>query len=574
MTDGGVTPRLGGRYELRDVLGYGGMAEVRRGHDVRLGRDVAVKTLRPDLARDPSFQARFRREAQSAASLNHPTVVAIYDTGEESVGDQSTPYIVMEYVDGRTLRDVLRTEGRLLPSRALEVTGQVLRALEYSHRAGIVHRDIKPANVMLTRAGDVKVMDFGISRALSDATSTMTQTAAVVGTAQYLSPEQARGEHVDHRSDIYSAGCLLYELLTGQPPFTGDSPVAVAYQHVREDPVPPSELVADLPPGTDAVVLKAMAKNPVNRYQSAAEMREDIERVLAGQPVRATPVLAGTAAATTMVGRRAPEPEPDRRRQRTFAYIALAAGVVVVFLLAAVVMRSIVSGPGGGSVRTPSLTGLTREEAIAKLTEVGLKLGDVTQAYSATIAAGRVAGQSPLPEISSRRGDAVAITLSKGPAPSKVPDIVGMSEDDARTALTKAGLKVGALTKRDDKAPAGTVLEVDPPSGTAINAGSPVSLVIASGFNTVPSVTGLTESDARAQLVGAGFKVQRTTVVDPTVVPGTVTSQDPPGQTRTKRGSTVTIVVAQPEPTPTPSPEPSATVEPTPSTEPSATPTP
>ncbi|MDX6225648.1 MAG: eukaryotic-like serine/threonine-protein kinase [Frankiales bacterium] len=571
MADG-VNPRLGGRYELLDVLGYGGMAEVRRGHDVRLGRDVAVKTLRPDLARDPSFQARFRREAQSAASLNHPTVVAIYDTGEESVGEDATPYIVMEYVDGRTLRDVLRSEGRLLPNRAFEITGEVLRALEYSHRAGIVHRDIKPANVMLTKAGDVKVMDFGISRALSDVTTTMTQTAAVVGTAQYLSPEQARGEHVDHRSDIYSAGCLLYELLTGQPPFTGDSPVAVAYQHVREDPVPPSQLVADLPAGADAVVLKAMAKNPANRYQSAVEMREDVERVIAGQPVRATPVLGGGVSATTVLSRTPPASEGDRTRQRTFAYIALAAGVVVVFLLAAFVVRSVVSGPGGGAVRTPSLLGLTRNEAAARLDQVGLKLGEVGQAYSPTIPTGRVTGQEPLPEISVRRGDSIAITLSKGPAPAKVPDIIGLSEADARAALAKVGIKVGSLDKRDDKAAAGTVLEVTPAPGTAVNAGSSVGLVLASGFNTVPQVTGLPESDARAQLVSAGFKVQRTTVIDPTVVPGTVTSQDPPGSARVKRGATITIVVAQPEPTPTT--EPTPTGEPTPSTEPSATPTP
>jgi serine/threonine-protein kinase len=572
MTDGGVNPRLGGRYELLDVLGYGGMAEVRRGHDVRLGRDVAVKTLRPDLARDPSFQAKFRREAQSAASLNHPSVVAIYDTGEDSVGEASTPYIVMEYVDGRTLRDVLRTEGRLLPARALEVTGEVLRALEYSHRAGIVHRDIKPANVMLTRPGDVKVMDFGISRALSDSTSTMTQTAAVVGTAQYLSPEQARGEHVDHRSDIYSAGCLLYELLTGQPPFSGDSPVAVAYQHVREDPVPPSQVTSDLPAGTDAVVLKAMAKNPANRYQSAAEMREDLERLAAGAPVRATPVLPGAAATTTVLSRPLVEPPADRRRQRALAYAGLALGVVVVFVLAALVVRSVVSGPGGGSVRTPSLIGLTRAEAINKLDAAGLKLGDVSQAYSSTVPTGRITTQEPLPEISVRRGDSIGITLSKGPAPAKVPEILGLSEDDARAALARAGIKVGDIQKRDDKSAAGTVLDVNPPPGTSVDAGSSVTLVLSSGFAAVPSVTGLSESDARAQLVGAGFKVQRTTVVDTTVAPGTVTSQDPPGGQRAKHGTTVTIVVAQPEPTP--SAQPTQTAQPTPSTEPSPSPTP
>ena len=232
---------IGGRYELGELLGRGGMAEVRKGKDLRLGRTVAVKRLRTDLASDATFQARFRREAQSSASLNHPAIVSTYDTGEEMATDGSgvaQPYIVMECVEGRTLRDILREGRKILPERALEITSGVLSALDYSHRAGIIHRDIKPGNVMLTPSGDVKVMDFGIARAISDASSTMTQTAAVVGTAQYLSPEQARGETVDSRSDVYSTGCLLYELLTGRPPFVGDSPVAVAYQHVREQAGP------------------------------------------------------------------------------------------------------------------------------------------------------------------------------------------------------------------------------------------------------------------------------------------------------------------------------------------------
>src|SRR3989442_10894106 len=283
--------RLGGRYELGSVLGRGGMAEVYLAHDTRLGRTVAVKTLRADLARDPSFQARFRREAQSAASLNHPAIVAVYDTGEDYVDGVSIPYIVMEYVDGSTLRELLHSGRKLLPERAMEMTVGILQALEYSHRAGIVHRDIKPANVMLTRTGQVKVMDFGIARAMGDSGMTMTQTSAVIGTAQYLSPEQAKGEQVDARSDLYSTGCLLYELLTGRPPFVGESPVSVAYQHVREQPLPPSSFDPDIPPEFDAVVLKSLAKSREERYQSAGEMRQDIHRVLAGQQVT-TPMAA------------------------------------------------------------------------------------------------------------------------------------------------------------------------------------------------------------------------------------------------------------------------------------------
>ena len=288
--------RIGGRYEVGELLGRGGMAEVRKGTDVRLGRTVAIKRLRTDLASDATFQARFRREAQSAASLNHPAIVSVYDTGEEMSTDGSNvaqPYIVMEYVAGRTLRDIIREGRKILPERALEITSGVLAALDYSHRAGIIHRDIKPGNVMLTPAGDVKVMDFGIARAMSDASSTMTQTAAVVGTAQYLSPEQARGENVDSRSDVYSTGCLLYELLTGRPPFVGDSPVSVAYQHVREQAPPPSSLDEELTPEIDAIVMKSLAKNVGDRYPSAAAMKADIDRHLAGQPVQAPAVAAG-----------------------------------------------------------------------------------------------------------------------------------------------------------------------------------------------------------------------------------------------------------------------------------------
>src|SRR6266516_552265 len=286
------TPRLlSNRYELGETLGYGGMSEVHRGRDVRLGREVAVKVLRADLARDPQFQERFRREAQNAAALNHPAIVAVYDTGETRTDYGPLPYIVMEYVDGRTLRDIVKTEGPLPGQRAMEIMADVSAALDFSHRHGIVHRDVKPANVMITKNGAVKVMDFGIARAVADGQAAVTQTAAVIGTAQYLSPEQARGEAVDARSDVYAAGCVLFELLTGHPPFVGDNPVSVAYQHVREDPRPPSTSNRDVTPDIDAVVLTALAKNRANRYQSAAEMRGDLLRAASGRPVLATPVL-------------------------------------------------------------------------------------------------------------------------------------------------------------------------------------------------------------------------------------------------------------------------------------------
>ncbi len=311
-----TTPKnLSSRYELGEIIGFGGMSEVHKARDLRLSRDVAIKVLRADLARDPTFYLRFKREAQNAAALNHPAIVAVYDTGEAKVDDGPLPYIVMEYVDGETLRDIVRGKGPLPPRRAMEVIADVCAALDFSHKAGIVHRDMKPANIMINRAGAVKVMDFGIARAIADSSNPMTQTAAVIGTAQYLSPEQARGETVDARSDVYSVGCVLFEILTGEPPFTGDSPVAVAYQHVREDPRLPSHVHPGVPRELDSVILKAMSKNPANRYQSAAEMRADLIRVLGGQKPSA-PMVMTDEDRTTVFGNNEPAPRSYRTIER------------------------------------------------------------------------------------------------------------------------------------------------------------------------------------------------------------------------------------------------------------------
>src|SRR6202789_2156558 len=287
-----TTPQhLSDRYELGHILGFGAMSEVHLARDVRLHRDVEPKVLRADLARDPSFYLRFPREAQNAAALNHPSIVAVYDTGEAETPSGPLPYIVMEYVDGVTLRDIVHNDGPLPPRRAIEIIADACQALNFSHRNGIIHRDVKPANIMISTTNAVKVMDFGIARAIADSGNSVTQTAAVIGTAQYLSPEQARGESVDARSDVYSLGCVLYEMLTAEPPFIGDSQVAVAYQHVREDPVPPSRRYEGISADLDAVVLKALAKNPENRYQTAAEMRTDLVRVHNGEAPEAPKVF-------------------------------------------------------------------------------------------------------------------------------------------------------------------------------------------------------------------------------------------------------------------------------------------
>ena len=391
-----TTPRLlSERYELGPALGYGGMSEVHGGRDVRLGRDVAIKVLRADLARDPQFQIRFRREAQNAAALNHPAIVAVYDTGEAPSDDVPLPYIVMEYVAGRTLRDIVKAEGPMEPSRVCEVLADVCAALDFSHRHGIIHRDVKPANIMITPAGAVKVMDFGIARALSDAQPAVTQTAAVIGTAQYLSPEQARGESVDARSDVYAAGCVLFELLTGRPPFTGDSPVAIAYQHVREDPPAPSEISPRVPPELDAMTLKSLAKNPANRYQSADEMREDFYRVLNGERPGAPMVMTPEEHTEYMTGShpvapydggyngyagrddevdefeqwQAEQSEVRRKRGRRRA-IAFAAVLVV---LAALAGAYFLFSPSANTIAVPTVVGQPQAAALQSLSTAGLR---------------------------------------------------------------------------------------------------------------------------------------------------------------------------------------------------------
>jgi serine/threonine-protein kinase len=565
---------LGGRYELGEVLGYGGMAQVRRGRDVRLGRDVAVKTLRSDLARDPTFQSRFRREAQSAASLNHPSIVAVYDTGEDSQDGEVSPYIVMEYVEGRTLRQVLETEGRLLPQRALEITAQICTALDQAHRAGIVHRDVKPGNVMLTPSGEVKVMDFGIARALTGTAATMTQTAAVIGTAHYLSPEQARGEHVDARSDVYSTGCMLYELMTGGPPFSGDTAVAVAYQHVREDPVPPSRIESDVSASVDAIVLKAMAKNPANRYQTAADMRADIERALAGRPVEATPVLAEDSmltppAATTVLLR-----QQQPRAGRAAAYTGLALATIAVFIVAMLVARSLLSG-GNSEVNTPDVVGQSVQSATEILAGKGLKVGEVTEEYSTKVAQGLVISQDPAADILFKKGDAVNLVVSKGVHLVLVPDgLVGLPQADARRALKAAGLTVAQIVPRNSEQPPGQVLDTNPPAGSEVAIDSGVTLIVSNGQVKVPDVVGEKVAQARDELAQAGFQV----TVDPPSSPddAKVISQNPAPGSFVAYGSTVSLRTNAPSPTPTPTPTqtPSGTPSPTPSVTPSTTPTP
>ncbi|MFF7074336.1 Stk1 family PASTA domain-containing Ser/Thr kinase [Streptomyces pseudovenezuelae] len=571
--------RLGGRYELGQVLGRGGMAEVYLAMDTRLGRTVAVKTLRADLARDPSFQARFRREAQSAASLNHPAIVAVYDTGEDYIDGVSIPYIVMEYVDGSTLRELLHSGRKLLPERSLEMTIGILQALEYSHRSGIVHRDIKPANVMLTRNGQVKVMDFGIARAMGDSGMTMTQTSAVIGTAQYLSPEQAKGEQVDARSDLYSTGCLLYELLTVRPPFVGDSPVAVAYQHVREEAQPPSVFDPEITPEMDAIVLRALVKDPNYRYQSADEMRADIEACLDGQPVAATAAMGSVgyggypddqpttalrsdAGATTMLPPMSPDDggfgyddRPDRRRQKksnTSTILLVVAGILV--LVGAILIGKWIFSGGGAAndqVTVPNLVNQPKDDATRQLGNVDLKLGEVTQKACENTAKGNVCEQNPTGGTKVDKNSTVSIVVSTGAPKVAVPSVLGQDVDKATETLEDDQYQFVVKTKQQvSTEKAGTVLNQDPKLGSEVEKGSTVTLTIAKAEekSTVPDVVGRSCDDARAQMQANNLVGNCTQVeTDDTNQIGKVISTSPQAGTQADKNSSVNIQIGKPK---------------------------
>ncbi|MCZ4511361.1 Stk1 family PASTA domain-containing Ser/Thr kinase [Streptomyces sp. ActVer] len=571
--------RLGGRYELGHVLGRGGMAEVHLAHDTRLGRTVAVKTLRADLARDPSFQARFRREAQSAASLNHPAIVAVYDTGEDYIEGISIPYIVMEYVDGSTLRELLHSGRKLLPERAMEMTIGILQALEYSHRNGIVHRDIKPANVMLTRNGQVKVMDFGIARAMGDSGMTMTQTSAVIGTAQYLSPEQAKGEQVDARSDLYSAGCLLYELLTVRPPFIGDSPVAVAYQHVREEPQAPSVFDPEITPEMDAIVLKALTKDPDYRYQSADEMRVDIEACLDGQPVAATAAMGSVgyggypddrpttalrstdAQATSML----PPMNPDdggfgyddragRRRQQkknnTSTILLVVAGLLV--LVGAILIgKWAFTGQGGSgddAFPAPNFVNQTQAQAEKLATNRELELKIDSKPCENT-PKNSVCAQNPKAETQVNKGDTITLTVSTGAPKVAVPGVVGDSLEDAQKELEGDDYQFEVKTEsKESDEKVGTVLNQDPKLGTEVEKGSTITLTVAKEKeqSTVPDVSGLSCDDAKARMEQNDLTGNCTDVeTDDQSLVGKVIATLPPANSSADPDSTVNIQIGK-----------------------------
>ncbi len=569
-----TTPRnLSSRYELGEILGFGGMSEVHLARDSRLDRDVAIKVLRADLARDPTFYLRFRREAQNAAALNHPAIVAVYDTGEAETEAGPLPFIVMEYVDGNTLRDIVRADGPMAPRHAMEVIADVCAALDFSHRNGIVHRDVKPANVMINNAGAVKVMDFGIARAIADSASPMTQTAAVIGTAQYLSPEQARGEQVDARSDVYSLGCVLFEVLTGEPPFKGDSPVAVAYQHVREDPQLPSSVNSAIPRELDSIILKAMAKNPANRYQSAADMRTDLVRVLGGQRPSAPTVMNDEDRTTILGSMDSREPQyrsgdadqpveqtpatrgednTSKRRGLRIAVIALAAVVVVGIITAFLLSLGGDSSPD--RVAIPTVANLTTAEATSALADLGLRV-QTREKPDPTIAAGRVIASQPPGGTQVDSPSTVDLDVSTGPEQVQVPALAGKTAQQATQALSAIGLELDTSVARAASTPENLdkVVEQNPSTGVGITVGSAVKITLGSGPSQirVPDVTGQQVDVARPNIEAAGFKVQIENIDSGQTV-GEVVSTSPAGGSNATEGDTVTLRVSNGDKIPMP----------------------
>ncbi len=594
---------LGGRYEVRSLIGRGGMAQVHLGRDTRLSRLVAIKMLRVDLARDSIFQTRFRREAQAAASLNHPNIVAVYDTGEEAVrsADGSTvsvPYIVMEYVEGHTVKELI-SDGTPVPiPEAVEITSGVLSALQYAHAAGLVHRDIKPGNVMLTDSGKVKVMDFGIARALADSQATMTQTNAVIGTAQYLSPEQARGETVDERSDIYSAGCMLYELLTGRPPFAGENAVSLAYQHVSETPPLPSSIAGDIPAEVEQVTMKSLAKNPDDRYASANDMEVDLVRAAEGLSIQAPPVAAwetgatqpftavtaaypnatqtmaqtvgqtmaqtsvapsamnvnGTAPTPAVAATNAGQVAPKKKKSKFTGVligflVLLAAGMVagVAWLLLfdrepEVEMTTVPKG----------IIGLTQAEAKAFIEDAGLefKLGEKVD--SEDIPEGNVAEVDPEEGEEVEVGSYVEVRLSAGPASEEIPDMSGWTREQVDKELKELGMLVGTVEEENDaKVKGGQLIRTSPATGSVVPRGTTINLWFSSGNVEVPgSVVGQPKDVAIQMLKELTFATEVITEQSTSVAAGYVIRVEPMGVL--SQGSKVTIYVSSGAPQPQP----------------------
>jgi beta-lactam-binding protein with PASTA domain/predicted Ser/Thr protein kinase len=533
------------RYSLKEKIGSGGMSDVYLADDLTLNRPVAVKILHPEFARDPSYIQRFRYEAQAAANLNHPNIVSVYDWGNE--GD--IYYIVMEYVEGSELKELQRSQGRLGPERAAEITAEIAAALQFAHRHNLVHRDIKPHNVIITPTGQVKVMDFGIARA---ATGTgMTQTGVVMGTAQYLSPEQAQGLPVDGRSDIYSLGIVLYEMLTGRVPFDDENPLTVAYRQVRDDPVPPSMLEPSIPTTMESIIMKSLAKNPANRYQTAQEMKADLLRFLEGIPVNATPIMPVVAAAepamsvmpTTAIPVSARLPEEEAKKTPTWVWVLVS--VLGVLAVLGIILALVFAG-SKPMVEVPNVVGMSQGDASRSLDAAGLKIEVKQEQYLTQEGQPADVIISQDPEWGTRiaKNSSVSVVITRE---LRVPNLVGLSYNDAAAQLSSAGLKPDRKqrpTKKQEEVD--KVLTQSPGSGTLITPGSAVTLEVGALLEkiSVPNVKGKTAADAEAALTAKGLLVSKVEQPSETVKIGFVIDQSPASGTSVYQGDTVTIYVS------------------------------
>ena len=538
---------LAGRYEVGDLIGRGGMADVHVGIDSRLGRRVAIKLLKPALATDPAFRSRFRREAQEAAKMAHPTIVRIFDAGEETITDENgaevqLPFIIMEFVDGRLLKDMI-ADGPIEQTEAVRIISQVLTALEYSHRAGVVHRDVKPGNIMVTASGQVKVMDFGIARAVSDSSASIAETSTIVGTAQYFSPEQARGEAVDARTDLYSTGIVLFEMLTARAPFTGDNPVAVAYQHVNQQALPPSALNPKVSPALDAVVLRAMAKDRFERFQTAGEFRIDAETAAAGSiPVRKSAQpgefnatlfgvnpnsRSGSEATFRQLNVDQNDRIPRTQNRPPVAWIWGGVAVLIVIIIAVFMWVQSVSQPTtltqNVSIPVPAVAGTSYDEAQKALSDDNLVAERVDEA-SSDVAADVVIRTDPDAGIRVGPGESITVYVSSGAQTVKIPQIVGKDQSEGSADLTAAGFVVAESTQSySPTVKAGLVMSSAPAPGESAPSGSTVTMTVSNGLVQVPDVKNQDVGAATTALIALQLDVK--TVGDLGCSGGKISSQ-------------------------------------------------